>query len=64
MTTTRTARLTVTTSWSERVKPLIYIAPLQDAYRKVHDQDNEVIFIISSEWKPTVLTQWTPRPTI
>ena len=49
MVTTWTARIRPTTNWTGRIKPLIYIAPLQDAYRKVHDQNNEIIYIISSE---------------
>ena len=38
-----------TSNWSERQKPIIYIAPLQDAYRIVRDEDNEIIYIISNE---------------
>lgn len=48
MTTSWTPRATVTTDRVGRRRPIMYIAPLQDAYRKVHDQDNKVIYIISN----------------
>ena len=62
--TTWTERDTVTTSWTARNKPTIFIAPLQDAYREVHNEDDEVIYIISTEWKEIASTVWTARPVL
>ena len=64
MATTWSERSKPTTNWSERKKPEIYIAPLQDAYREVCDQDNQVIYIISNTWTVVPATFWQPRPTI
>ena len=63
--TTLTEREEVTTSWSPRTKPTIYIAPLEwvnDVI--VHDEDDEVIYIISNEWKLIPATFWNPRPVL
>ena len=62
--TSRTPRNTITTDWVGRWKPIMYIAPLQDAYRKVHDQDNKVIYIISNSWKEVPATKWQERPVL
>lgn len=64
MTTTWTVRVQVTTTWEGRKKPEILIEPLQDAYTEVADEDNEVIYIISNEWKAIPTTQWTARTPI
>lgn len=64
MATTWTVRLQVTTTWEGRKKPEILIEPLQDAYTEVADEDNEIIYIISDEWNPIVLTNWKPRKSI
>ena len=61
MVTTRTKRTEVTTSWDGRKWPFGYAAPLQDAYRKVRDQDNEIIYILSNTWKLVPLTKWWKR---
>jgi hypothetical protein len=49
MATTWSERVKPTTNWNERKKPEIYIAPLQDAYRIVHDEKDQIIYIISNE---------------
>ena len=49
MATTWQERVKPTTNWNERKKPEIYIAPLQDAYRIVHNEDDKIIYIISNE---------------
>ena len=64
MATTWTSRTPVTTDWIGRRRPIQYMAPLQDAYRKVHDQNNNIIYILSNEWKPIVLTNWKVRKPI
>lgn len=64
MATTWTVRVQVTTSWDGRKKPEILIEPLQDAYTEVADEDNEVIYIISNEWKAVAITNWTTRKPI
>ena len=61
MVTTRTKRNEVTTSWNWRSWPFGYEAPLQDAYRKVHDQNNEIIYILANTWKLVPLTRWWKR---
>ena len=52
------------TTWTPRNKPTINIAPLQDAYREVCNEDNQVIYIISNTWKTIPLTIWQARPSI
>ena len=64
MATNWSERTKPTTNWGERVKPMIYAAPLQDAYRIVHDQDNEIIYILVNEWEPIPTTRWKKRKTI
>ena len=41
-------RTEVETSWNGRNRPITYKAPLQDAYRIVHDQDDRIIYILSN----------------
>ena len=62
--TTWTERNEVNTNREPRQRPIIYIAPLQDAYRIVHNEDNEIIYIISDTWQAVMMTQWTPRPVL
>ena len=64
MATTWQERVKPTTNWNERKKPEIYIAPLQDAYRIVHNEDDKIIYIISNEWQPVAITKWTARKPI
>lgn len=64
MPTTWTVRVQVTTTWDGRKKPEILIEPLQDAYTEVADEDNEVIYIMSNEWKAIAMTNWKPRTPI
>ena len=62
--TTWTERDEVNTTWTERKQPTIYIAPLEWVNWIVHDEDDEVIYIISDEWNLVGLTNWTPRPVL
>lgn len=64
MTTNWTVRVVVTTDWDGRQRPIYLIAPLQDAYRIVHNEDNEIIYIISTSWKEVPITQWEARPVL
>ena len=64
MATTWTSRTPVTTDWIGRRRPLMYIAPLQDAYRKVHDQNNKIIYILANSGKLIPATFWSERPKI
>ena len=64
MATTWTSRAEVSTTWTVRQKPEILIEPLQDAYTEVADENDEVILIISNEWKAISFTQWTARTPI
>lgn len=64
MTTTWTERTEVSTNRTPRKKPSIYIAPLQDAYVIVHNEDNEIVYIISNTWEEVVFTDWTTRPVL
>ena len=54
----------VETSWSGRNRPITYKAPLQDAYRKVHDQDNRIIYILTNSWTEIPWTFWKTRPLV
>ena len=58
------ARTGVETGWSGRNRPMIYKAPLQDAYRKVHDQDNRIIYILTNSWIEIPWTFWKTRPLV
>jgi hypothetical protein len=49
MATNWSERTKPTTNWNGRQKPIIFAAPLQDSYRIVRDQNNEIIYIISNE---------------
>ena len=55
--TEREERISVTTDWGSRVRPLTYMTPLEDAYTEVADEDDEVIYIFASSWKliPTTI---------
>lgn len=64
MVTTWTERAEVSTSWDARNRPTIFIAPLQDAYAIVHDQDDNIIYIISNEGKEIPATFWKARPVL
>ena len=54
----------VETSWAWRTRPMIFKAPLQDAYRKVHDQDNRIIYILTNSWTEIPNTFWKTRPLV
>ena len=41
-------RTEVETSWAGRLRPILYKAPLQDAYRIVHDQDDRIVYILTN----------------
>ena len=56
-----TARVEVSTDWTWRIRPIILIEPLQDAYTEVADENDEIILIISNEWKEVPATRWTER---
>ena len=55
-------RAEVETWWSWRTRPMIHKAPLQDAYRIVHDQDDRIIYILSNTWTEIPNTFWKTRP--
>lgn len=59
--TEREERLSVTTEWGWRIRPLTYMTPLEDAYTEVADEDNEVIYILASSWKLIPATFRTER---
>lgn len=64
-TTTRSPRDNETTNREPRKRPSIYIAPLEwvnDVI--VHDEDDEIIYIISNTWKEVIITSWTARPVL
>ncbi len=61
MATNWSERTKPTTNWNERKKPEIYMAPLQDAYRIVHDQNNKIIYILASSGKLIPATFWNAR---
>ena len=63
-TTNRWQRVKPTTNWNERKKPEIYMSPLQDAYRIVHDQNDKIIYILASSGKLMPATFWTARKPI
>lgn len=64
MATTWGERVKPETSWGERVKPMTYKTPLEDAYRKVHDENNEIIYILANSWKLIPATFWGTRPKV
>ena len=57
-------RTPVETGWAGRLSPHAYKAPLQDAYRIVHDQDDKVIYILSNTWTEIPGTFWKTRPLV
>lgn len=61
MATSWSERIKPTTNWEGRKKPEIYMAPLQDAYRIVHDQNNKIIYILTSSGKLIPATFWKTR---
>ena len=48
MSTTWGERVKPETSWGERSIPITYKTPLEDAYRKVHDENNKIIYILAN----------------
>lgn len=62
--TTWGAREKVDTSRDGRNRPITYKTPLEDAYRIVHDEDNEIIFILANSWKLIPATFWSARPQV
>lgn len=62
--TEREERISVTTDWGSRVRPLTYMTPLQDAYTEVADEDDEVIYILANSWKLIPATFWKERDPI
>ena len=64
MATTWGERVKPETSWGERVKPITYKTPLEDAYRIVHDENNEIIYILANSWKLIPATFWGTRPKV
>ena len=64
MATTWGERVKPETSWGERSRPITYKTPLEDAYRKVHDENNEIIYILANNWKLIPATFWGTRPKV
>ena len=64
MATTWGERVKPETSWGERSRPITYKTPLEDAYRKVHDEDDEIIYILANSWKLIPATFWGTRPKV
>jgi len=64
MATTWGERVKPETSWGERLKPITYKTPLEDAYRKVHDENDEIIYILANSWKLIPATFWGTRPKV
>lgn len=64
MATSWESRTKPATTWWDRIKPEVYITPLQDSYTEVADENNEVIYIYADSWKLIPLTKWTERETI
>lgn len=63
-TTTWGERLEVETDWGARNRPITYMTPLEDAYTKVADENDEIIYILANSWKLIPATFWTARPVI
>jgi hypothetical protein len=40
------------------------MTPLEDAYTKVADENDEIIYILANSWKLIPATFWTARPVI
>lgn len=64
MATTWQERVKPTTNRWQRVRPVTYMTPLQDAYTEVADEDNEIIYILADSGKMIPATFWKPRPVI
>jgi hypothetical protein len=64
MPTTWNTRTPPETSWWERLRPITFETPLQDAYTEVADEDNEVIYILADTWHPIPATFWKEREPI
>ena len=64
MATTWGERVKPETSWGERSRPITYKTPLEDAYRIVHDEDDEIIYILANSWKLIPATFWGTRPKV
>ena len=74
MATTCGERVKPETSWgvsvkpetdrSWRIRPITYKTPLEDAYRIVHDEDDEIIYILANSWKLIPATFWGTRPKV
>ena len=58
------SRTEVDTSRAVRNRPIIYKAPLQDAYRIVHDQDDRIVYILTNSWTEIPWTFWKTRPLV
>ena len=58
------ARVQPETDRSWRIRPITYKTPLEDAYRKVHDENNEIIYILANSWKLIPATFWGARPKV
>lgn len=57
-------RISYETDWEKRNRPITYEAPLQDAYRIVHDEDDRIIYILSNTWHLIPGTFWKTRPLV
>ncbi len=57
-------RQEVETDWDGRIRPVIYMTPLQDAYTEVADEDDEIIYILADSGKLIPATFWKARKTI
>ena len=57
-------RWEVETGWDGRNRPITYKAPLQDAYRIVHDQDDRIVYILTNSWTEIPGTFWKTRPLV
>ena len=44
--------------------PRVYKSPLQDAYRKVHDQDNRIVDVLTNTGQQIPGTFWKTRPLV
>lgn len=64
MATTWTSRIKPTTNWDARKRPVVYALPLEWVNGIVHDENNEIIYILGNNGKEIPLTKWTPRPVL
>lgn len=62
--TNRQERETAQPEWWGRARPIAYMTPLEDEYWVVHDENDEIIYILSNSGKPILATFRTPRPEI